>query len=103
MGHAGKLTAMLLAAIATILTSAMGHDVAVYPPTPHAMIDERLAAFVAGQAQGHSLEVQNAPTRPLTRDPGYGRPPLPSSRLRLAAVGQLLLPSAPRPPLSACL
>lgn len=38
--------------------------------------------LVAGQ--NYPLEVQNAPARPLTRDPGYGRPPLPSSRLRLA-------------------
>ena len=71
---------MLFAALATaVLTSAQ-----VYPTTPRAMIDGRLTAFIAGQAQSHPLEVQNAPARPLTRDPGYGRPPLPSSRLRLA-------------------
>ena len=56
----------------------------VYPETPRAAIDGRLTAYVDGQPQGYPLEVQNAPANPLTRDPGFGRPPLPSSRLRLA-------------------
>ena len=57
-------------------------DIFVYPATPRALIDRRLAALVGGQT--YQLEVQNAPAQPLTRDPGHGRPPFPSSRLRLA-------------------
>jgi len=59
-------------------------DAVVYPATPRAAFDGRLEAFVDGHPQGHPLEVQNAPAKPLTRDPGFGRPPLPSARLRLA-------------------
>ena len=62
-------------------------DVFVYPATPRALIDRRLTALVDGQT--YQLEVQNAPARPLTRDPGYGRPPLPSSRLRLATNSEV--------------
>ena len=66
------------------LLAAAAQAFVVYPATPRAAIDGRLAAYVDGQPQGYPLEVQNAPAKPLTRDPGFGRPPLPSSRLRLA-------------------
>jgi hypothetical protein len=53
-----------------------------YPETPHALLDPRLLALVEG-VPSH-FEVQNAPPRPLTRDPGHGRPPFASSRIRLS-------------------
>ena len=78
------MIALVLAAAAAAAAAAQAHGVVVYPGTPRAAIDGRLAAFVDGQPQGYPLEVQNAPATPRTRDPGFGRPPLPSARLRLA-------------------
>jgi hypothetical protein len=63
----------------------------LYPQTG-ATVDPRLTASISlGGKHGsgvviaaeHPLEVEDAPPLPQTRDPGYGRPPFTSSRLRM--------------------
>lgn len=87
MLHTWLAIASALGAVATAPT------LVVYPPTPRAIFDTRIAVQIASTAatatttatQEVALEVQEAPTSPQTRDPGYGRPPFPSSTLRIAA------------------
>ena len=76
------LAALMALTLSTSCALKRSDDIFVYAATPRALIDRRLTALVGGQT--YQLEVQNAPAQPLTRDPGYGRPPFPSSRLRLA-------------------
>ena len=59
----------------------------LYPPTPGAVTDPRLRATLqtgggSAAALTAALEVEDAPAVPQTRDPGHGRPPFTSSRLR---------------------
>ena len=58
--------------------------IAVYSHAPGTVVDPRVAARVGGGSVSHTLAVEDAPPTPQTRDPGYGRPPFTSSRLRLA-------------------
>lgn len=60
-----------------------------YPQTPGAVLDPRLSAAVACDdgTEFPFFEVEDAPPVPQTRDPGFGRPPLTSSRLRLRTSG----------------
>ena len=82
---------MALAGLLLPLLGARAADAAglsLYPPTPGAVTDPRLRATIqagggsAAAALTAALEVEDAPAVPQTRDPGHGRPPFTSSRLR---------------------
>ena len=67
----------------------LGVELTVYPHAPGTVLDPRVVASVRSGSNGTSLSdlrlaVEDAPATPRTRDPGYGRPPFTSSRLRLA-------------------
>ena len=55
----------------------------VYQHAPDTVLDPRIFARIGNQT--FYLEVEDAPSKPQTRDPGFGRPPFTSSRLRLAS------------------
>lgn len=80
----------------------------VYPQTA-ATLDPRLTARVSIADSGSGsiliasalqLEVEDAPLIPQTRDPGHGRPPFSSSRLRIQSSRalQIVLTCKDRPP-----
>ena len=55
----------------------------VYPPTPLALLDTRVAVTLNGANLGSILEIEDGrPPGEGARDPFIGRPPLPSTRLR---------------------
>jgi hypothetical protein len=68
----------------------LGVELTVYPQAPGTELDPRLVASVHLSGSNRPplsdlrLAVEDAPATPQTRDPGYGRPPFTSSRLRLA-------------------
>ena len=87
MALAGLLLPLLAAQRGARAADAAG--LSLYPPTPGAVTDPRLRATIqagggsAAAALTAALEVEDAPAVPQTRDPGHGRPPFTSSRLRL--------------------
>ena len=67
----------------------LGAELTIYPHAPGTVLDPRVVASVRSRSNGPSLSdlrlaVEDAPATPQTRDPGHGRPPFTSSRLRLA-------------------
>lgn len=80
----------LLAAAAVATTTAAPAAPALYPHPPGTVLDPRVVADIGGGGdQAAQLAVEDAPAVPQTRDPGHGRPPFTSSRLRLASSTSL--------------
>ena len=72
------------AAVTAAAATAAAGAIVVYPHAPGTVVDPRVVARVGGRGVSHTLAVEDAPPTPQTRDPGHGRPPFTSSRLRLA-------------------
>ena len=80
----------LLLLLCCCLPTALGAQyLTVYKHAPGTVLDPRVIASVRSSSSGPPLSnlrlaVEDAPATPQTRDPGHGRPPFTSSRLRLA-------------------
>lgn len=78
----------LLLLLFCLLQLGLGVELTFYPHAPGTVLDPRVVASVrSGSNRSLSdlrLAVEDAPATPQTRDPGHGRPPFTSSRLRLA-------------------
>ena len=78
MVRLGVLVLLLVFHLVSVVEST-----AVYHHAPGAVLDPRVLARIGNTT--YNLEVEDAPAKPQTRDPGFGRPPFTSSRLRLSS------------------
>ena len=91
------MVALLLFGLLVVADAAI-----LYQHAPGTVLDPRVVVRIDNKTS--YLEVEDAPPKPQTRDPGFGRPPFTSSRLRLSSSApvRVTLQCISRPGSSPC-